>query len=70
MKTRFTISNNIDGFYYVYDSKFDEYSNEMFTSKKNCREFIKELQKLSDTELYRNDKYFVNDSTKTNIYKY
>lgn len=70
MTTRFTISNNIDGFYYVYDSKFDEYSNEMFTSKKNCREFIKELQKLSDTELYRNDKYFVNDSTKTNIYKY
>ena len=70
MTTRFTISNKIEGFYYVYDSKFDEYSNEMFTSKKNCREFIKELQKLSDTELYRNDKYFVNDTTKTNIYKY
>ena len=69
MKTRFKITNKVLGFYYIHDTKFDEFSNEMFKTKKDCKEFIKELETLSDREIYLNDRYFVNVPKKTNIYK-
>ena len=55
MKTRFKITNKVLGFYYIHDTKFDEFSNEMFKTKKDCKEFIKELETLSDREIYLND---------------
>ena len=69
MKTRFKITNKVLGVYYIHDTKFDEFSNEMFKTKKDCKEFIKELETLSDREIYLNDRYFVNVPKKTNIYK-
>ena len=70
MTTRFKITNKVEGFYFIHDTKFDEFSNEMFVTKKECKEFIKELEKLSDKEIYLNDRHFVNVPIKTNIYKY
>ena len=58
METRFTITNKIQGFYFIEDNKTGEFSNEMFCTKKECKEFIEFLKTLSDKEIYNKDRYF------------
>ena len=58
INTRFIITNKVQGFYYIEDVKTGEFTNEMFCTKKDCKEFIKELEQLTDKQIYLEKRYF------------